>query len=164
MEWKKRILALGLTAVLLTGGVTVLAAVGTSDNPLVTLGYLKEGFTKAILSQTEEKIQNAQDTYEKKLDEKIAAAGKQENGSTTGAYAVVELSAGQTFFPQIGGEIMLRSGGATTTGGLLDTTAGTPLDGGALTENHLYMVTASSQSVKADSSVTLLVRGGYTVR
>lgn len=164
MEWKKRLLALGLTAVLLTGGVTALAAVGTTDNPLVTLSYLKDGFTKTILSQTEEKISDAQATYEKKLDEKIAAAGKQEGGSTTGAYAVVELSAGQIFAPQIGGELMLRSGSATTTGGLLDTTTGAPLDGGALTANHLYMVTASSQSVSVDSSATLLVRGAYTIR
>lgn len=164
MEWKKRVLALVLTAVLLTGGITALAAVGTSDNPLVTLSYLKEGFTKAILSQTEQKISDAQATYEKKLDQKIEAATKQESGSTTGAYAVVELSAGQVFAPQIGGELMLRAGSATTTGGLLDTTTGTPLDSGALTGNHLYMVTASSQSVKADSSVTLLVRGAYTIR
>ncbi len=164
MEWKKRILAFGLTAVLLTSGVTALAAVGTSDNPLVTLSYLKEGFTKAILSQTQQKIDDAQATYEKKLDEKIAAAGKQEGSDTTGAYAVVELTAGQTFYPQIGGELMLRAGRATTTGGMLDTTAGTPVDNGALTENHLYMVTVSSQTVKADSNVTLLVRGGYTIR
>lgn len=40
MKPKKKILALLLAAVILTGGISALAVAGTSDNPLVTLSYL----------------------------------------------------------------------------------------------------------------------------
>ena len=52
MKPKKKILALLLAAVILTGGISALAAAGTSDNPLVTLSYLTDTFKKSILAQT----------------------------------------------------------------------------------------------------------------
>lgn len=46
MKPKKKILALLLAAVILTGKISALAAAGTSDNPLVTLSYLTDTFKK----------------------------------------------------------------------------------------------------------------------
>lgn len=48
MKPKKKILALLLAAVILTGGISALAAAGTSDNPLVTLSYLTDTFKKVF--------------------------------------------------------------------------------------------------------------------
>ena len=64
MKPKKKILALLLAAVILTGGISALAAAGTSDNPLVTLSYLTDTFKKSILAQTDSKLAAAQSTYE----------------------------------------------------------------------------------------------------
>ena len=49
--------------------------------------------------------------------------------------------------------------------GLIDeTTAGTLANGGALVQNHLYMMTIEGRGVRASAATTkLLVRGGYTV-
>lgn len=170
MEWKKRFLAALLAALLLACGVTAYAAVGTEDNPLVTLSYLRETFTNNILAKVEEKITETQATYEKTLEEKIASISDKDSSGdaagNAGAFAVAELRSGQTMTMQTGGEFMLRDGSAACTqwgNGFLDTTSGLVYDGGELISNHLYMVTDTSLSIKASSAVTLLVRGNYTV-
>lgn len=170
MEWKKRFLAALLAALLLACGVTAYAAVGTEDNPLVTLSYLRETFTNNILAKVEEKITETQATYEKTLEEKIASISDKDSSGdaagNAGAFAVAELRSGQTMTMQTGGEFMLRDGSAACTqwgSGFLDTTSGLVYDGGELISNHLYMVTDTSLSIKASSAVTLLVRGNYTV-
>lgn len=64
---------------------------------------------------------------------------------------------------------MLRIGSASCVSpsnpGLIDETAGTTLNnGGALSTNHLYMMTIEGRGVKAGADTTkLLVRGTYTV-
>ena len=64
---------------------------------------------------------------------------------------------------------MLRVGSAVCTApsapGLIDeTTASTLNSGGALVQNHLYMMTIEGRGVKATAATTkLLVRGGYTI-
>ena len=171
MQWKKRCLAALLAALLLACGATAYAAVGTEDNPLVTLSYLRDTFTKNILAKTEEKIAETQATYEKTLEDKIASSTDKDDsangaGSSAGAFAVAQLRSGQTMTIQTGGEFMLRDGSAACTewgSGFLDTTSGLVYDGGELISNHLYMVTDTSLSIKASSGVTLLVRGSYTV-
>ena len=45
-----------------------------------------------------------------------------------------------------------------------ETTAGTLNNGGALLENHLYMMTIEGRGVQATAPTTkLMVRGGYTI-
>ena len=83
MKPKKKILALLLAAVILTGGISALAAAGTSDNPLVTLSYLTDTFKKSILAQTDSKLAAAQSTYEAKLEQKIQSSGN--SGTAIGA-------------------------------------------------------------------------------
>lgn len=168
MEWKKRLLSVALVALLLICGVSAYAGVGTSDNPLVSLSYLRDTFTQNILTQAEEKIAAAQSAYEKKMEERLSASAGQTGGGSnaTGAFAVEELRSGQTLTLQSGGEFMLRDGNAACTqwgNGFLDTTSGLVYDGGELISNHLYMVTDTSLSVKASSAATFLVRGSYTV-
>jgi len=167
MKRKKTLIALLLVAAVLITGLSALASVGTSDNPLVTLGYLKDTFTQNVLSLTKKEISQAQSTYEDKLDEKIRAASL--GGRTSSGYQVVTLSQGKTLIGRPGCEVLLRAGAArcagAENGGVIDpTTGGTLAAGQALTANHLYMISQPSHGVTAVSQATLLVRGAYSIQ
>jgi len=84
-------------------------------------------------------------------------------------FVVVTLTKGQVLTGGIGCEVMLRIGTAScvspSSPGLIDETAAKTLnDGGALVQNHLYMMTIEGRGVKATADTTkLLVRGAYTI-
>lgn len=151
--------AAALCGVLMT---TALAAeAGSPQDPLVTLSYLNETFMNTIMAR---------------VDEKIAARTGQLGGQMTGVgsstaavFTVVTLSNGQSLTGDIGCEVMLRVGtavcAAPSAPGLIDeTTAGTLNNGGALVQNHLYMMTIENRAVRATAATTkLLVRGSYTI-
>lgn len=131
------------------------AEAGSAQDPLVTLSYLNETFMNTIMAR---------------VDEKIAARGGQVSGTSPAAvFTVVTLSNGQTLTGDIGCEVMLRVGSAVcvtpSAPGLIDeTTAGTLNNGGALIQNHLYMMTIENRAVRASAATTkLLVRGSYTI-
>ena len=151
--------AAALCGVLVT---TALAAeAGSAQDPLVTLSYLNETFMNTIMAR---------------VDEKIAARGGQLGGQVPGtgtasaaAFTVVTLTNGQTLTGDIGCEVMLRIGSAScvsdSTPGLIDETSAEILEnGGALVQNHLYMMTIEGRGVRATATtVKVLVRGSYTV-
>ena len=137
------------------------AEAGSAQDPLVTLSYLNETFMNTIMAR---------------VDEKIAARSGQLGGQVSGTgtaaesvFTVVTLSNGQTLTGDIGCEVMLRVGAAVcvtpSAPGLIDeTTAGTLNNGGALAQNHLYMMTIENRAVRATAATTkLLVRGSYTI-
>ena len=164
MKPKKKILALLLAAVILTGGISALAAAGTSDNPLVTLSYLTDTFKKSILAQTDSKLAAAQSTYEAKLEQKIQSSGN--NGTAIGAYSVVRMTNGQTLTLNTHCEVMLRSGTVQYSGNALtDTTSGGVLvQGNTVQKNHLYFSADGTAILQATSSATVLIRGNYHVK
>lgn len=164
MKPKKKILALLLAAVILTGGISALAATGTSDNPLVTLSYLTDTFKKSILAQTDSKLAAAQSTYEAKLEQKIQSSGN--SGTTIGAYSVVRITNGQTLTLNKNCEVMLRSGTVQYSGNALtDTTSGSVLaQGSTVQKNHLYFSADGMAILQATSSVTILIRGNYHIK
>ena len=151
-RWFARLLVLLTLSGILTVTVSFAAEAGSSDDPLVTLSYLNETFMDSIMEQVDEKI--AQRT------------GGSDANST---FTVVTLTSGQVLTGDIGCEVMLRVGTAVcvspSTPGLIDETTATTLNnGGALTQNHLYMMTIEGRGVQATAATTkLLVRGGYTV-
>lgn len=145
--------ATALCAALMTTAFA--AEAGSPQDPLVTLSYLNETFMNTIMAR---------------VDEKIAARGGQSTGGESAAdFTVVTLASGQTLTGDIGCEVMLRVGSAVCAApsapGLIDETAGTTLnDGGALVQNHLYMMTIENRAVRAAAATTkLLVRGSYTI-
>ena len=164
MKPKKKILALLLAAVILTGGISALAAAGTSDNPLVTLSYLTDTFKKSILAQTDSKLAAAQSTYEAKLEQKIQSSSN--SGTTIGAYSVVRMANGQTLTLNKNCEVMLRSGTVQYSGNALtDTTSGSVLaQGSTVQKNHLYFSADGTDVLQATSSVTILIRGNYHIK
>ena len=159
-RWYLRLLALLVLCGTLNVTISAAAEAGSSSDPLVTLSYLNETFMDSIMDR---------------VDEKIAARNAQlgvstgSGTSTASAFTVVTLTSGQTLTGDIGCEVMLRVGTAAcvspSSPGLIDETAATTLNnGGALVQNHLYMMTIEGRGVKAGSDTTkLLVRGSYSI-
>lgn len=153
-RWLLRSAALlALSAALMTG-VSLAAEAGSAQDPLVTLSYLNETFFNSIMDR---------------VDQKIAQRTGQAVSGESASFTVVTLSEGQTLTGGIGCEVMLRVGGAVCVApsdpGLIDETAGTTLaGGGALVQNHLYMMTIEGRGVRATAGVVkVLTRGSYTV-
>ena len=161
-RWGLRLTALMLVSALAAAGVSMAVEPGSASDPLVTLSYLNETFLGQVMAG---------------VDQKIAARNSrllQQSGGGTGnassaEFTVVTLTKGQTLTGDIGCEVMLRIGSASCVSpsnpGLIDETSGTTLNnGGALSANHLYMMTIEGRGVKAGSDTTkVLVRGSYTV-
>lgn len=156
-RWLLRaIVLLALSAGLMT---TALAAeAGSSGDPLVTLSYLNDTFFSQIMQRVDQKIA-----------ERTGQALPGGSASSAASFVVVTLSGGQTLTGGIGCEVMLRVGTAVCVApsdpGLIDeTTAATLADGGALVQNHLYMMTIEGRGVRATAGTTkVLARGSYTV-
>lgn len=159
-RWYLRLLALLVLCGALNVTITAAAEAGSSDDPLVTLSYLNETFMDSIMDR---------------VDQKIAARNTQlgvstgSGANTAATFTVVTLISGQTLTGDIGCEVMLRVGTAAcvspSSPGLIDETAATTLNnGGALAQNHLYMMTIEGRGVRATAATTkLLVRGSYTI-
>ena len=156
-RWLLRaVVLLALSAGLMT---TALAAeAGSSGDPLVTLSYLNDTFFNTIMQRVDQKIA-----------ERTGQALPGGTSSTAASFVVVTLSEGQTLTGGIGCEVMLRVGSAVCVSpsdpGLIDeTTAATLANGGALVQNHLYMMTIEGRGVRATAAVIkVLARGSYTV-
>ncbi len=170
-----------LVGTVLAAFAAMAASVGSQSDPLVTLSYLNDTFLGEVLQSVDEKLtsrdaalrQETEQAVEKAQRELLGQLGGSVTDSTGGvaaSYTAVELSAGQTLYGEAGCEVLLRRGSAKcvaadkTTPGLVDVTSGASLgNGGALLENHLYLL-PDARGVQASGAVTLLVRGTYTIR
>lgn len=159
-----RVLIVLVLSGLLSMTVTMASGVGTDDDPLVTLSYLKETFMEDIMEKVDQKISERNS----KIVQQIGGqTGTGEN--TADSFTVVTLSNGQVLTGDIGCEVMLRVGTAVCVSpsnpGLIDQSSASVLNnGGALVQNHLYMMTIEGRGVKATAGTTkLMVRGSYTV-
>lgn len=163
-RWLVRILVVLLLSGLLSLTVTAAAGVGTDDDPLVTLSYLKETFMDDIMKKVDEKIAGRNKQIAQQLGGQVSSG---ENVAST--FTVVTLSNGQVLTGDIGCEVLLRVGTAVcvspSSPGLIDQSSASVLNNnGALIQNHLYMMTIEGRGVKATAGTTkLMVRGGYTI-
>ena len=176
-KWGSRICAGVLVSIVLAGAA--LAAGGSQTDPLVTLSYLTDQATPAILAQVDEKIAQRESSLTSQLSAVVqeyvrevenALAGATTDGTGTGqaSYQVLYLTQGQQIIGGEGCEFLLRAGTAAcvsdSSPGLIDMTDGSTLaNGGSLTHNHLYLGTIDGRGVSAVTDITLLVRGSYTV-
>lgn len=166
-----------LTTALSVGVLTLLlgAAAGSQTDPLVTMSYLTDVNTPAILKQVDAKLDSREqalvdkldgvaDTYAQEVESLMGSSG----GSASSVFSVVTVKAGQQLLGSTGCEMLLRNGSATCVAvsvpGLVDSTDGSTLaSGGAVQPNHLYLVTADGRGLKATADVTVMVRGSYTI-
>lgn len=156
--------AVAIVAVFALLSVTAFAAdPGSKKDPLVTLSYLQEVFFDEIMDKVDERIEKRNKDIASEVSGTLDFSG---SGDT---FSVVTLSNGQVLTGDIGCEVMLRVGSAVCTSpsapGLIDeTNASTLNSGGALVQNHMYMMTIEGRGVKATSdTVKVLVRGSYTI-
>lgn len=160
-RWMTRLVVLLLISAVLNTTVSLAVQAGSSQDPLVTLSYLNETFMGEILQKVDAKIAAR--------NQQIAQQSGGAGSGTADSFTVVTLSSGQVLTGDIGCEVMLRIGSASCVAssapGLVDeTSAATLNNGGALTANHLYMMTIEGRGVKATSATTkLLVRGTYYI-
>lgn len=163
-RWFARVLIVLVLSGLLSMTVTVASGVGTDDDPLVTLSYLKETFMDDIMKQVDKKIADRNSQIAQKIGGQVGSGA-----NTADSFTVVTLSNGQVLTGDIGCEIMLRVGTASCVSpsapGLIDQSGASVLNnGGALVQNHLYMMTIEGRGVKATAGTTkLMVRGSYTI-
>lgn len=163
-RWLVRMMVVLLLSGLLSMTVTVASGVGTDDDPLVTLSYLKETFMDDIMKKVDEKIADRNSQLAQQLGGQVSSG---ENVAST--FTVVTLSNGQVLTGDIGCEVLLRVGTAVCVSpsapGLIDQSSASVLNNnGALVQNHLYMMTIEGRGVKATAGTTkLMVRGGYTI-
>lgn len=165
--------ALSALAAAVTVAVMAAGSAGSQSDPLVSLSYLESTYTNTLLKEADGVLQSRNEALEKALAEEVAAMKKSVSSGTaaTGSaasYTAVTLTKGQTLTGGVGTEVLLRQGTASCTAasapGLVDVTGGGEIqNGGALTANHLYLMTAEGRGVTASSDVTLLVRGSYTL-
>ena len=166
-----------LTALCLMAGIAAAAGEGTQADPLITLSYLTQTATPAVLEQVEGKTQAYQQELVDKLDQAIQGysakmeelIGQDRGEQNAATYTVVTLKKDQQLKMDIGCEVMLRIGTARCVSpsnpGLINTTSGAALNNnGELVVNNLYMATITDRSIKATANtVKVLVRGGYTI-
>lgn len=163
-RWLARMLVVLVLSGLLSMTVTVASGVGTDNDPLVTLSYLKETFTKDILKQVDEKIAARNNQIAQQVGGQLGSGDQ-----IASEFTVVTLSNGQVLIGDIGCEVLLRVGTAVcvspSSPGLIDESSAAVLNNSAaLAQNHLYMMTIEGRGVKATATTTkLMVRGSYTI-
>ncbi|MBQ5972819.1 MAG: hypothetical protein IJL69_01350 [Oscillospiraceae bacterium] len=87
-----------------------------------------------------------------------------EASDETAVFRTVTLSAGQRLYCLSGAELFLREGKAVCISGLMDVPAGGELAHRAsLKTNTLYIATEDRHGLRADSDVTVFLRGGYVI-
>jgi len=163
-RWILRLAVLLLISGILNTTATLAVEVGSSEDPLVTLSYLKETYMTSIMEKVDQKISARNNQIAQQLGGTII-----DGTGSTAVFSVVTLSKGQVLTGDVGCEAMLRIGSAVCVSpsnpGLIDeTTAGILTNGGALITNHLYMMTIEGRGIQATAETTkLLVRGTYTI-
>lgn len=162
-RWFVRLVGLLLSSALMMS-FALAADPGSSEDPLVTLSYLNDTFLEEIMDKLDTKIASRNSQIAQKLSGEITSGS-----GVADTFTVVTLTNGQVLTGDIGCEVMLRVGTAACVSasapGLIDETAASVLNnGGALVQNHLYMMTIEGRGVKATAATTkLLVRGGYSI-
>ena len=163
-RWFLRMVGLLLLSSILSMTLSLAAEPGTDGDPLVTLSYLNDTFLGEIMEKVDQKIAARNSRIAQELSGEITSGT-----GVASTFTVVTLSSGQVLTGDIGCEVMLRIGTASCVSpsnpGLIDETGGSTLNhGGALAQNHLYMMTIEGRGVKATAATTkLLVRGGYSI-
>ena len=161
-RWFLRAVVLLVLSGILSTTVSLAAEAGSEGDPLVTLSYLNDTFLDTILTKVDQKIAARNSQIAQEL-------GGQSASGTALTFTVVTLSKGQVLTGDIGCEVMLRVGTAScvspSSPGLIDESSASTLNnGGALVQNHLYMMTIEGRGVQATAATTkLLVRGTYTI-
>ena len=156
---RKRILALLLAFVLISGTAAVWAAGGDSGDPLVSLSYLTETYIPSLLQKADSAVNSALAPVRAGLSGN--SAGSFDAGSSFDVWLV---SAGGGVSMQTGCSVMLLSGSASlevSSGAVVDVTNGVTASSGALARNVRLLGAENCRAyVSAGTGAVLAVSGG----
>ena len=162
MIWKLLAVALALT--LIVGLAALASGAGTTADPLVTLSYLENQFKPSVLNSASSQIAAARTQLETNLNSRITAfryslPTVMSGASVSSEYITVTLAPEEVCSLTAGMEVLFLEGGAVANAaGLTDTSIGQTLaSGGALSVNHLYLVTYDC-TITATDNLKMLVR------
>lgn len=162
MVWKLLAVALALT--LIVGLAAIASGAGTTTDPLVTLSYLENQFRPSVLSAASSQTAAARTQLESNLDSRINAfryslPTVMSSTPVSSDYMSVTLAPEEVCSLTAGMEVLFLEGSAVANAaGLTDTSIGQTLAaGGALSVNHLYLVTYDC-TVTATDHMKMLVR------
>lgn len=172
--WKIGIIG-ACAAVVLAAGFA--AAAGSQDDPLVTLGYLKNIFTPQVQTMVDEAVAAKEEQNQIDFDSALAdwdarVSQAVEDAVSTpvtvspASFAAASMAEGTTVTIQAGCEVILRSGAPVCSAALIDQTAGTVLAAGkTLSANHLYLATETCTfSIPAVEATGVVNAGPLNVR
>lgn len=148
--WLKRFASILLIAGTIAGVAIAAGDPGSQSNPLVTLDYLNK-VVEDLTAAVDEKI-------EAKADEMLG-----QMSGIGGTFTAVTVDDGENLYLASGSQVILRSGAASSTGGILDATAGEIVSGG-LKENRIYIAMGEDHKITVTGTAVFLVLGGYSIR
>lgn len=172
--WKIGIIG-ACAAVVLAAGFA--AAAGSQDDPLVTLGYLKNIFTPQVQTMVDEAVaaseeQNKVDfdaaltDWDAKVSQAVEDAVNTPVTVNPASFTAAAMAEGTAVTIQAGCEVIVRSGAPVCSAALIDQTAGTVLAAGkTLSANHLYLATeACVFSIPVQQQTGVVTDGPLNVR
>lgn len=158
----KRKIALILPLCLLMAATVWASAAGDSNDPLVSLSYLRGAFNKLLEREINDRLDES--------DEELLETLKEEGSvvSTASTWQETRLKRGDLLFGTTGTNVLMLAGGAQVVydaGMVVDVSAGTDVpSGAALVKGHRYMVaedTAANFIVTSKTAV-LDYQGAYS--
>lgn len=186
MKNKKFIILMSAAAALTAAlGITVAAAYDSSEDPLISLSYLKNIFKPEILEEVDERIDKrlgsceieedtdseTEEPEETETEEVYTPSGEETTAASSATYEVVELKNGDAIYAVTACDIMLRSGTAICIApdanqGIADYTSAEEIyNGMSFTKNHMCLIPrGDGRGLLATSeSVFVMIRGDYTI-
>ncbi len=173
---KSKIIIISIIITLFTAlGFTVAASYDSSEDPIISLSYLRDVFEPEIFDKLEERFDELKEELKQSVQDIIGDNEFDEEQSeptvVSYGYEVIELTTGDALYAVSACDIMLRAGDATCVApdesqGIANYTAGTEIyNGQNLTINHMCLIPrGDGRGVVAESeSVFLMVRGDYTI-
>lgn len=142
---------------------------GTSSDPIVTKSYVDKKIAEVSTGgNTSSNITEQLKAQQQLIDTLIAEIGTLKQESNT--YRVVSVPQGKSILGKQGSEMIIRAGEAqiisAEAGGLQDMTAGADVNAGSTAPRyHLLIIPREDgRGLLATKTLTVMVRGGYTVQ
>lgn len=150
---KKKTALLLAAAVMLSLTLFAYAAGGDASDPLVSLSYLTDAFTKKVDAKVDEKLNDS--------DAALLESAGEEGGLSASFWAERRLKEGDILAAPTGTSVLLLAGRAQVSfaaGAVVDVTTGTTVPSGtALSANHRYMAAEDTSALFTVTSKTAVV-------
>ena len=150
---KKKTALLLAAAMMLSLTLFAYAAGGDASDPLVSLSYLTDAFTKKVDAKVDEKLIDS--------DAALLESAGEEGGLSASFWAERRLKEGDILAAPTGTSVLLLAGRAQVSfaaGAVVDVTTGTTVPSGtALSANHRYMAAEDTSALFTVTSKTAVV-------